>query len=103
MKSEDLYVLIQKDLLPECFSIMKSKGLAYSGIEDKLGNFKRIAKQLGLSPKQVWAVYFEKHHDALSSYLRGEYSDSEPIRGRIQDLINYLFLLYGLIEEESKG
>jgi hypothetical protein len=102
MKSEELYSLIEKDILPQCFEIMKTKGESYSGLEDKLGNFKRIAKTLNLSVEQVWYVYFAKHMDALQSYLRGEYKDSEKIQGRIQDLINYLFLLTGILKEQNK-
>lgn len=100
MKSEELYDLIDKKVMPKCLAIMKSKGEAYSGIEDKLGNFKRCSKLAGTDIKKVWFVYFVKHFDALSAYIRGEYKDSEPIEGRIEDLINYLFLLRGIIEEE---
>ena len=102
MKSQELYDFIEKDLLVECFRIMQTKGEAYSGVEDKLGNFKRVGKFLNLTPEQVWAVYFHKHLDALSAFLRGEYKDSESIKGRIQDLINYLFLLSGILKEQEK-
>ena len=102
MKSDELFKFIETDLLPQCFDIMKTKGEAYSGLEDKLGNFKRIAKTLNLPVEQVWYVYFAKHMDALQSYLRGEYKDSESIKGRIQDLINYLFLLAGILKEQNK-
>ena len=101
MKSDELYKLINEELLPDCMEIMKSKGEAYSGQEDKLGNFKRCAKLAGVGIKKAWFIYFVKHLDALSSYVRGEYKDSEPIDGRIKDLINYLFLLYGIIKENS--
>ena len=101
MKPKDFYELTQK-VIDDCMEIMKSKGIAYSGLKDKFGNFKRIAKNLSMSPEQVWYVYFAKHLDSLTSYMRGEYSDSEPILGRIQDLINYLFLLYGMIVEKMK-
>ena len=90
------------ELYEECMDIMKTKGQAYSGTEDKLGNFKRVAKNLSMTPKQVWYVYFSKHLDALSAYLRGEYVDSEPIMGRIKDLINYLYLFMGLYEEQEQ-
>ena len=102
MKSEELYGLIEKELLPECFKIMSTKGEAYSGTEDKLGNFKRCAALAGVPVEKIWYVYFIKHFDALSSYIRGEYKDSEPIKGRIQDLINYLFLLSGILKEQDK-
>jgi len=102
VKSEELYQLIEKEILPQCFAIMKSKGEAYSGTEDKLGNFKRCSSLAGVPVEKAWYIYFVKHFDALSSYIRGEYKDSEPIKGRIQDLINYLFLLSGILKEKNE-
>lgn len=101
MKSEQLYNILKEKLLPECVAIMKSKGESYSGKEDKLGNFKRCSKLADIPVKKAWFVYFVKHYDALTSYIRGEYSDSESIEGRIKDMINYLILLYAIIYEEQ--
>ena len=80
---------------------MNSKGLSYSGTEDAFGNFKRCAKLSGTTPEQTWFTYFIKHFDSLCSYLREEYNDTEPIEGRIIDLINYLMLFYGMIKEKQ--
>jgi len=102
MTSEQLYTLIQDKILPDCYNIMKSKGESYSGLEDKLGNFKRCAKFADVNIEKAWYIYFVKHFDALSSYIRGEYKDSEPIKSRIQDLINYLFLLAAILDEQGK-
>ena len=101
MEAQKFYDTIE-DLIDECFEIMKAKGLAYSGKSDSFANFKRVAKNLSMSPYNVWYVYFAKHLDSLSSWIREEYSDSEPITGRIKDLINYLFLLYGMIKEKEE-
>ena len=102
MKAQRFYDLIE-EFLDECTEIMKSKGLAYSGTEDSFANFKRVAKSLSMSQYQVWYTYFAKHLDSLSSWIRKEYSDSEPIESRIKDLVNYLLLLYGMIEEDKDG
>ena len=100
MKTEQFYDTIE-ELIDECLEIMKAKGLAYSGKDDSFANFKRVAKNLSMSQYNVWYVYFAKHLDSLASWIREEYSDSEPITGRIKDLINYLFLLYGMLEEDK--
>lgn len=102
MKLEAFDKLISEEILPECMKIMKTKGRSYSGLEDKLGNFKRGAELSGTSPERVWFIYFTKHFDALSSFIRGEYSDSEPIKGRIIDLINYLMLFCGILQEQGQ-
>lgn len=101
MKSEDLEQIVD-EMLKDCKEIRMSKGMAYSGLEDKLGNFKRCAKLADVTTEKAWFVYFCKHYDALCSYIRGEYKDSESIKGRIQDLINYLFLLSGILKEQNK-
>ena len=102
MKLEVFDKLIKEDVLKECLQIMDTKGKSYSGLEDKLGNFRRGSEATGSSMEQVWFIYFSKHHDALCSYIRGEYTDSEPIKGRIEDLICYLFLFCGILEEQGK-
>ena len=101
MQAQKFYDLTE-ELIDECLEIMKSKGLAYSGKQDSFANFKRVAKNLSMSQYNVWYVYFAKHLDSLASWIREEYSDSEPITGRIKDLINYLFLLYGMIIEKEQ-
>jgi hypothetical protein len=102
MKLDEFKDLLEKEILPECKKIMDSKGLSYSGLEDKLGNFKRCGTLAGIPTEKAWFTYFVKHFDALSSFIRGEYSDCEPIKGRIIDLINYLFLLCGILKEQGR-
>ncbi len=100
MKLSDFNEILD-DVLDKCRDIMNSKGVAYSGTDDKFGNFNRIATKLGLDRKKIWSVYFNKHTDAIDAFLREEYKDCEPIQGRIMDAINYLLLLYGMVEEED--
>lgn len=76
------------------------KGHDYAGDDDALSNFKKHADELGLTPEQVWAVYAGKHWDSIVTYVREGDVKSEPIEGRIHDLILYGFLLLGLVEEK---
>jgi len=105
MTEKELQVLIE-ELLVKCNRVLFGKGKAYSGIRvnnDCLGNFKRAAKLLNITPEMVCFVYFIKHVDAISAWVRGEYQDdTEGIEGRIIDAINYLFLLRALKEEKDK-
>lgn len=77
-----------------------TKGADYAKDTDRLSNFKDNANQLGLTPKQVWAVYAAKHWNAICSYIKNGQVESEPIESRLHDLILYSFLLLGLIEDE---
>lgn len=101
MTIEEFDKLIRDNVLPKCFKIMGSKGISYSGLEDKLGNFKRCGQLANIEPKKALYIYLCKHWDSLSSFMRGEYNDSEKIEGRIMDIINYMFLLYALLTEEG--
>lgn len=101
MTKEEFYNLIENEIVPECVKILKTKGEAYTTTDDRLIGFKKNAKLLGMSPEKQWFSYFVKHFDSITSYVNENYSDSEPIETRIFDMINYLFLLYGLISEKK--
>lgn len=81
-----------------------SKGVEYSNGEDRLGNFKRIAARLGMSPLIVAHIYFIKHIDAIEYVVKGKKELSETFESRIQDARIYLLLMYALfIEENTKN
>lgn len=86
----------------------KTKGSEYSGDLDRLANFRRNAERIGLLQETVWAVYAGKHWDAISTYIKklqatGQYpiNLSEPIEGRVDDLITYLLLFKAMIQEAT--
>jgi cyclopropane fatty-acyl-phospholipid synthase-like methyltransferase len=98
MTRDDFIALLQSEF-EKIVQINRIKGHDYAGEDDALSNFKRNADRLGLTSIQVWAVYFHKHLDAIETFVREGGVASEPIEGRIQDAILYLFLLRGLIED----
>jgi hypothetical protein len=79
----------------------QTKGHDYAGDEDALDNFKRNALSLGLTPEQVWAVYAAKHWDAIMTYVREGAVQSEPVEGRLLDVILYCHLMLGLVRERG--
>lgn len=64
-------------------------------------NFERAAADLGVDRKQVLWIFAMKHKDGIAGFLRGHTSQREDVRGRINDLIVYLLLLRGMINEET--
>jgi len=94
--------IIEGGLFKECIEMFKRKNASYAGKDAGLANFNRGAKLTGIDRKKVWFIYFSKHYDSIASYIRGEYADStEPIEGRIKDLINYLGILCCMIREDE--
>jgi hypothetical protein len=94
------YEAVTTRLLTLAKSIVDKKRPDYTiGNKDVLKNFKSVGERLGLTPLQVWGIYFLKHIDAISSFAKGNKNPSEPIEMRFADALNYLFLGMALIEE----
>ena len=86
------------------FELLLVKGGEYANSDDRLANFKRGAMLTGVTPLQCAFVYASKHYDAVATYVRDQAAGrdrprSEPISGRLDDLINYCLLLKGLVQE----
>lgn len=96
------FIQLMDEEYSEIAAINQVKGHDYSGDEDALSNFKRQAEALGLTPMQVLAVYFMKHVDAFMTYAKEGDVKSEPVEGRIHDIILYMFLALGLINDTQK-
>lgn len=101
---EELCQQIQRDTT----DILILKNREYSGPADTLANFKRNAALSGVDPLTVLHVYMAKHWDAFSTYVRDMQAKqprklSEPIEGRLHDLINYAVLAVALIVDAQES
>lgn len=86
----------------ECHDLRDKGQKEYAHDEDDaFANFKRVAERLKITKEQVLMVYLEKHIDGIHSYIQGHQSQREDVRGRINDVIVYLCLLRGMIEEND--
>ena len=65
-------------------------------------NFERVADHVNMSREKTLMVYLLKHIDGISSFVNGHISQREDVRGRITDVIVYLCLLWGMIEQNEK-
>jgi hypothetical protein len=110
--TNQMFVAETEEFFKSCINIMNTKGAEYSGSDDKFANFKRLAAMQGLPIESIWLTYFTKHFDSLVSFVKKrnqgktvaeiEVGLSEPIDGRILDMINYLAILRGMIVEERE-
>ena len=93
--------IIRKFLEEDCLPILESKNLDYTGgSEDANNGFKAVAEMAWTDKYQVWAIFFFKHFFALRTWLKTRTLSSESIKSRIVDLINYLLILWSLLEED---
>jgi ribosomal protein L29 len=113
MNRDELNKLVNKTW-ERLHHLRNTKGVEYAGNEDVLKNFKRGAELAGLTPLQVAMIFASKHYDSISTYVRGHAlfamhmtenppRMSESIEGRLDDLINYMLLIQGLIAEDQEA
>lgn len=93
---------IMADVFDECNKLRGAGQKEYAHIqENAFANFERLAADLEMDRKKILWVYAMKHRDGIASYIKGHKSQRENVRGRINDLIVYLCLLRGMIDEEE--
>lgn len=80
---------------------LRAAGQAEYAHTDAFRNFRTVGEYLQLDQKKVLLTYAIKHLDGIVAFVNGHKSQREDVRGRIKDLLVYLFLLYGIIEEEE--
>lgn len=100
--TRDEFVKQRTKLLEECDQITISKGLDYTkSLPDVLTNFKE-GEVFGLTSLQTVGLFTKKHIDSIYNYIKtNSQSESEPIRERIKDAINYLIFINAIIEENG--
>jgi hypothetical protein len=86
---------------------VKSGEYASNADLDRLGNFKDAGKRQKLIPEKVLMVYLDKHFAAISNFVedltvKRARERSEPIDGRVNDLVLYAILLKCLIAEREE-
>lgn len=96
--SRDAFQELMRETFDQLLHINDTKGHDYAGEANALANFEEEAAVLGVDPETVWAVFAGKHWRSIMTFCKEGDVQSEPIRGRVHDLIMYGFLLLGLIE-----
>lgn len=89
-------------LLHKVLEMLESKGSEYQANQNVFSNFETNAEKLGMSPYQIWAIYFNKHVESINNAIKKNPSAphdqnlAEPFEGRIIDAIAYLLILNGM-------
>jgi hypothetical protein len=101
---QDEFDVVVHDTINNIQDLLRVKGGEYAGSEDRLANFKRGAALTGATPAQVLFIYLSKHYDAVATFVRDQAANvkrerSEPIGGRLDDIINYCILLKAMVIE----
>lgn len=90
-------------ILSKAEDIMNAKQPEYTNKSiDVLHNFKSTAESIGITPMEVWAVFFNKHIQAILSHAGDpNMHQAEPIDSRYADALNYLFLGFAMLVDDA--
>lgn len=102
MIKEEMASVMDK-VFSECNTLRAQGQAEYANSLNAFGNFNRLSEMLGISREKVLLVFSMKHWDGILSYINGHKSQRENVRGRINDLIVYMCLLRGMIEENDSN
>jgi len=70
---------------------------------DVLNNFKQSAIRAGVSPMQVWSIFFDKQLSSIQAHIKNpNLVQAEPLDSRWADLYNYLLLGFALYKESAE-
>lgn len=93
---------VMMQMFQECMELREAGQKEYAhDVNEAFSNFNKLAEELCLDRKQILWVYAKKHIDGIVSYINGHKSQREDVRGRINDLVVYMNILRGMIEEEE--
>lgn len=94
------------ETIQRIIKLNSTKAGEYAIDSDALANFKQEALDNGIPVEVVWRVFANKHWRAISRYVADIQAgitrpSSEPITGRIDDMIVYLILLHCILEDRK--
>lgn len=101
MTKAEMKALMESVFNEEINKLRESGQAEYANGDSAFGNFDRLSAELQIDRKKILWTYAMKHKDGIVTYLNGNKSQREDVRGRINDLIVYLFLLRGMIDEDE--
>jgi hypothetical protein len=103
--NQEDFIKLEREIINGAIELAVGKRLSYASADDVLSNFKVQGERTGLTKYQVWLNFSEKHilsiENAIKTTPESPQDPSESLRGRILDLINYLTLFAGLLEEDG--
>lgn len=103
---KDKFLNLVDELLKESTDVFSKKSVEYQKGENVFSNFEENAKDIGLSKYQVWSIYFNKHIRSILNAIKSNPNNPdenlvEPLKSRIIDIIVYLLLLYGMLNDKK--
>lgn len=104
MTHQEFAKIIKEELYVTASDIRNAKEPEYTmESPDILNNFKQAAKRAGVTPMQVWSIFFDKQLSSIQAHIKNpDLKQAEPLDSRWADLYNYLLLGFALYKESAE-
>ena len=101
MMNEDDFLTFHKDFLCEAHDICVKKNKDYSGFSgDPFANFRQV-ENLGISPEIGIMVRMSDKFSRIKTFLDKGELQNEGVKDACLDIVNYVSILYAMIEERE--
>jgi hypothetical protein len=89
-------------LLNRCIELLRSKSHDYAEGGDAFVNFKTAAQVAGISPEQTLLTLLGMKISRLTQLVaKGKKAKNESVEDTMLDIINYVLLLRGMMQEQE--
>jgi hypothetical protein len=104
----DRFSEVTFDQIDHCLDVLETKSAEYSFSGDRLEHFKNSAAEQDINPKQALWGMASKHFVSINGMCKADLKAKDLRaknlwREKITDSLNYLFLLWALVEEETEN
>lgn len=101
--THEAYAAHVREFMDEMRRVTEAKNRDYSaGTNEAMDHYYSAAREVGVTPQQVWFIMLTKHYQAIRTYVKTGVVTSEAIRGRFIDLANYAMLGAALADDLDK-
>lgn len=104
-RTESAYEKSIKEMISHCESVLIEKHREYA-TEDDFHNFNVAAELQNITPLQALVGMMDKHvvsvHDYVNEHAEGRKATKEQWKEKIGDNINYLLILWAMVNHEGK-
>ncbi len=104
-RTKSAYETSIKEMMSHCESVLIEKHREYA-TNDDFHNFNVAAELQGITPLQALVGMMDKHvvsvHDYVNEHAEGRKTTPEQWKEKIGDNINYLLILWAMVNQEVK-
>lgn len=99
--THDEKMKLAREFFEQCLDIQEKKGRDYMVDGDVWKDVIEEAADLEITPERLMFIFMHKHYKAVRRFCTKGRVESEPIEGRLTDLVNYASMLRVYLQSQN--